>query len=253
MSTTTTTSSKGDSLVLPSKVGDSFKYKRTHTPLDPQIAALEQPLRLKNRIDFSKDNWLSELVSRWSELYPPEITPGFLVDLGLESIVLPDNHTGLIPDLKWKVVKTQELAKKDSTGARMLYEQGWGCISYAWGEYQDKDRTKRTVHGDRLAAGLPLAYGDSYTKRFQRIDDVDAKVREKGNEYDWIINKIDAVKVETIQKIFVKMGKRFVWWDMACIPQAYYKRESFEVNGTKLYLGPKLTPELLVQQDAEVR
>lgn len=71
-----------------------------------------------------------KFTSDWYQRFPTETTPRFLVDLG------PD-YALLDPEVKawpWKVISVPDLYLDDFYAAQILLDQGWGAISYQWGE-----------------------------------------------------------------------------------------------------------------------
>ena len=62
--------------------------------------------------------------------FNPDSTPGYLVDLGEKYRALDPSKS----DWPWKIVSAQDLPLDNFTGAQTLLSEGWGAISYAWGE-----------------------------------------------------------------------------------------------------------------------
>ena len=71
-----------------------------------------------------------KFLSDYYTKFPPNTTPGLLVDLGADYKTLKaDSNTW-----PWKVISVQDLYTDDFYAAKVLLEQGWGAVSYAWGE-----------------------------------------------------------------------------------------------------------------------
>ncbi|KAJ9658991.1 hypothetical protein H2198_003420 [Neophaeococcomyces mojaviensis] len=211
---------------------------KPQTPLDPQIALV--PQRAKILIDFSNVSWKAELNKNWKSIYPSEMTPAFLVDLGANfKAVAADTSDPDKKKLMWRTIQVESLPDRDIEGARALYENGWAAISYAWGEYARGSRDGWT--GDRKTNGLPLAVDDTYdeAKRF-------TKASKPANPLDWQLPKCDVINIDVLKKIFLKFERRYVWWDWACIPQRTRKPDAGEP-----YLK-ELPKELQAMTDAEV-
>ena len=72
---------------------------------------------------------VAKLREEYENAFQPDNTPTFLVDLG------PDYKT-LDPSTPWpwKVISVEKLLDDDLPAAEVLLKEGWGALSYAWGE-----------------------------------------------------------------------------------------------------------------------
>lgn len=73
-----------------------------------------------------------QFVADYYNAFPPDSTPGFMVDLGTGYKALKTLKAE--QPWPWKVVSVQDLIYDDLEGAETLLEEGWGAMSYQWGE-----------------------------------------------------------------------------------------------------------------------
>ena len=148
--------------------------------------------------------------------FPPDTTPSFLVDLG-------PGFKSLKPDVNannpwpWKVISVQDLPNdEDPDTMRALMAEGWAAISYAWGEFLPTQPFKyRPVYdGPREQNGLPSAYVPQGASEKRR------------KEWNWPMHKstVPSLSLENFRKVVITIGKRFFWWDLACLPQVDYSQ-----------------------------
>ncbi|KAG8528960.1 uncharacterized protein KY384_006649 [Bacidia gigantensis] len=174
-----------------------------------------------------------KFLSDYYTKFPPSSTPGFLVDLGPDYKTLKaDSNTW-----PWKVISVQDLYTDDFYAAKVLLEQGWGAVSYAWGEYLptfDKGGTYRPVFESREKENLPLPYIPPNVSP------------DVAKAWNWGVPTVKQVTVGQVKKVFLTLGKRFVWWDVVCLPQRDFS-QGFDKDLTRVppYLGAPWLPDFL--------
>ncbi|KAL6713989.1 hypothetical protein ACLMJK_008483 [Lecanora helva] len=196
---------------------------------------------------------VSKVRDDYQAKYNPDTTPAFLVDLGPEYKTQDPSQPW-----PWKVISVQHLCDDDLTGAEVLLQEGWGAISYAWGECQswspfsspftpdrdldlpfldpptNKKKYRPVYEGGRKKNDLPLAYVPPGSSP----QDVEA--------WNWGIPKIPAFTVLDIKRVFKTIRRRFIWWDMACLPQMDFSK-GFDADPSRNYPGPPRLAEAVTK------
>ena len=194
-------------------------------------------------------NWrLSLSTKTQSDFYtkfPPDKTPSFLVDLGPGYKSLKADQPAAQDKWPWKVISVQELPyDADPSTMHALMKEGWAAISYAWGEYLPTNPYKHrpVFDGSRADNGLPLAYVPL------------GATAKQTQEYNWPMHKSTepTLSLDNFRKVLVTLGKRFFWWDLACLPQSVASKgfapdpDRKDANGvpTPYYGQPSLSNEM---------
>lgn len=126
----------------------------------------------------------------------------------------PQNHPKYILDVeKWTV----RLFKDCWEDGSILRTSGYGAISYSWGAWKDRSRTSASLYSAHEYPQFDIGVDD-------REGHANVPLRWEFPVVNTIINgKLDLEEeqfnIYDIKKMFESMGKRFVWWDWACIPQ----------------------------------
>ncbi|KXJ89018.1 hypothetical protein Micbo1qcDRAFT_165793, partial [Microdochium bolleyi] len=123
-----------------------------------------------------------------------------------------DHPKYLLDTERWQIRLFESCWREHGTD---LQDWGYGSISYAWGNWND--RNGRTAADSKN-------YPDGYPT-------FDIGEDSKRNRLDWmfpIVNKIvnhkhdpstEQFTIHDVRKTLKSLGTRFVWWDWACIPQ----------------------------------
>ena len=124
------------------------------------------------------------------------VWPKFILDLGADFLSEEEWVIGSPkkPAWKWTIHCLEDFCK-DAANKTLFETHGYGAVSYAWGfEYINKP--------------VPI---HSSTDPVPNMPDP---------RYKWEIPKCDLLfTLNDVRRVFKTMGKRFVWWDHACIPQ----------------------------------
>jgi hypothetical protein len=147
------------------------------TPPDIQLAALVESQRVTFVVDTNKAGWQGNIRAQWTTIFPKDQTPAFLIDLGEDYKKIKSSDAKAVETLRWRVIEVAKLPEADIGAAKILYDEGWTAISYAWGEYMPDKQSRQVFQGGRIASQLTLALGDEYELRYT----------EPNNAYDWLV------------------------------------------------------------------
>lgn len=142
-------------------------------------------------------SWQAEFARK----FDPRETPRYIVDCGPKFPNVPASE-----NWDWKICVFEDLKKQPE--GEILVKDGYAAISYAWGSMSqpfaarpnydwDKDHLPIWTDDIRLRSFIPKCNlaSDSSKKLFDMTD---------------------------MKSVFLALGKRFVWWDHACINQKVY-------------------------------
>ena len=125
-----------------------------------------------------------------------KVWPKFILDLGADFLSEEEWVIGSPKKPAWKwTIHCLEDFFRDAANKTLFETHGYGAVSYAWGfEYINK----------------PVPIHSSTDPVPSMLD----------AHYKWEIPKCDLLfTLNDVRRVFKTLGKRFVWWDHACIPQ----------------------------------
>jgi hypothetical protein len=144
--------------------------------------------------------------------YEETKTPTYLIDFGADFAFADKPYDPSIT-FPWKIIEVQKLSIADK---RVLLDQGWAAVSYAYGAAARKWGVMRPNY-DATKSNIPVAADqkvrDEILTCFPQILYPKADLNNPKEE-DKFVFTIDDAKA-----IFWTVRKRFLWWDMACVPQ----------------------------------
>jgi hypothetical protein len=172
---------------------------------------------------------IERIESDFKRVFPEATTPSYLVDFGADCTFEGNFDAARF---KWEIIKVQRLSIDDK---QALLNQGWGAISYAYGA--DARKTGEIRPNYKSEENPPTPRDDDLKKILTCLPKimkpkVDPKSTTEVDQYVWDLKEI--------KKVFWSMKKRFLWWDLACVPQVDYM------------LNPPMSDERKRAMDAEV-
>jgi hypothetical protein len=140
--------------------------------------------------------------------------PKFLLDLGVNFFQEPvSDKLPLKQAWGWKIIDVEEFVADPNNKAE-LEKHGYGAISYGWGPYWPWGSTQESYPIEKERRLKPeFANSAGLQWSFPLIlNYTTASGINNGNEKHHL-------DFDQVRLVFKTIGKRFVWWDHACIPQ----------------------------------